>query len=311
MPSVILAFSVFCAIEAVICSSEALVSSTPAACSLAAWLSDCAVALTSSEALASASALMLTSPTTCARRATVPLMLSHSSFNWPWHATSAVRVRSPSSIALSTWRASFSGPITASKVWLMPSTMRRKSPWCRPASARTSRRPAPAASTSRFVSRISARRLARTCSMVSLMNAFLPGKVSSGASKLPRPNSAIQAIAFFLTAMWPPTMRLMPSAIVRKSPSNRLLSMVTSMSPASCSADIWFICAISPSRLRRTCSMVSLINAFLPGKLSSGAWKLPRPNSAMQAMAFFLTAMWPPTMRLMPSAMLRKSPSKR
>ncbi|MCW0438619.1 hypothetical protein NB723_003583 [Xanthomonas sacchari] len=73
MPSVILAFSVFCEIEAVICSSEALVSSTPAACSLAAWLSDCAVALTSSEALASASALLLTSLTTCDRRAMVSL----------------------------------------------------------------------------------------------------------------------------------------------------------------------------------------------------------------------------------------------
>ncbi len=73
IPSVTLAFSVFCPIEAVICSIAALVSSTPAACSLAAWLSDCAVALTCSEALASASALPLTSPTTCDRRAMVSL----------------------------------------------------------------------------------------------------------------------------------------------------------------------------------------------------------------------------------------------
>ena len=64
MPSVTLAFSVFCEIEAVICSMEALVSSTPAACSLAACDSDCAVALTSSEALLNASALWLTSVTT-------------------------------------------------------------------------------------------------------------------------------------------------------------------------------------------------------------------------------------------------------
>ena len=56
MPSVTLAFSVFCVIEAVICSTEALVSSTLAACSLEAWLIDCAVALTSSEAEDSASA---------------------------------------------------------------------------------------------------------------------------------------------------------------------------------------------------------------------------------------------------------------
>ncbi len=64
MPSVTFAFSVFCEIEAVICSIEALVSSTPAACSLAACDSDCAVALTSSDALASASAPPLTSLTT-------------------------------------------------------------------------------------------------------------------------------------------------------------------------------------------------------------------------------------------------------
>ncbi len=63
MPSVTLAFSEFCEIEAVICSSEALVSSTPAACSLAAWLSDCAVADSCSEALASVAALPLTSLT--------------------------------------------------------------------------------------------------------------------------------------------------------------------------------------------------------------------------------------------------------
>ena len=37
--------------------------------------------------------------------------------------------------------------------------------------------------------------------MVSLMKAFLPGNCSSGASKLPLPNSAMHAIAFFLTAM--------------------------------------------------------------------------------------------------------------
>ena len=72
MPSVTLAFSVFCVIEAVICSIEALVSSTLAACSLAAWLIDCAVALTSSEAEDSASALARTSPTTCDSLAVMP-----------------------------------------------------------------------------------------------------------------------------------------------------------------------------------------------------------------------------------------------
>ena len=65
MPSVTFAFSVFCAIEAVICSIDALVSSTPAACSLEACDKDCAVALTSSDAPASDSAPPFTSATTC------------------------------------------------------------------------------------------------------------------------------------------------------------------------------------------------------------------------------------------------------
>ena len=55
MESVTLAFSVFCAIEADICSMAALDSSAAAACSLAPCDNDCAVALTSSEAEASAS----------------------------------------------------------------------------------------------------------------------------------------------------------------------------------------------------------------------------------------------------------------
>ncbi len=67
MPSVILAFSAFCAIDAVICSIEALVSSTPAACWLAACDSDCAVALTSCEAPASTPTTDCTSRTTADR----------------------------------------------------------------------------------------------------------------------------------------------------------------------------------------------------------------------------------------------------
>ncbi len=73
IPSVTFAFSVFCEIDAVICSIDALVSSTPAACSLAACDNDCAVALTSSDAPASASAPPLTSVTTSDSLATVSL----------------------------------------------------------------------------------------------------------------------------------------------------------------------------------------------------------------------------------------------
>ena len=94
MPSVTLAFSVFCEMDAVICSTEALVSSTPAACSLAAWDSDCAVALTSSDALASASALPFTSATTCASFSTMVFMAA-STLVLSFGRVSTVRVRSP------------------------------------------------------------------------------------------------------------------------------------------------------------------------------------------------------------------------
>ena len=78
MPSVTLALSVFCAIEAVICSTEALVSSTLAACSLEAWLMDCAVALTSSEAADRASAAVKTS-----RNGRVTLMVINAEISAP------------------------------------------------------------------------------------------------------------------------------------------------------------------------------------------------------------------------------------
>ncbi len=102
MPSVMRALSVFCPIEAVICSSEALVSSTPAACSVEAWLSDCAVALTSSEAPARVCALALTSPTTCCN---LPTMRCIANSNCPassFDLTSISTLRSPSAIALAT-----------------------------------------------------------------------------------------------------------------------------------------------------------------------------------------------------------------
>ena len=95
MPSVTLAFSPFCVIEAVICSTDALVSSTLAACSLEAWFIDCEVALTSSEADDSDSALERTSPTTCASLAVMSRMDAN---NWPtssFEVLSMRTVRSP------------------------------------------------------------------------------------------------------------------------------------------------------------------------------------------------------------------------
>ncbi|MCY1547342.1 hypothetical protein D9M68_833940 [compost metagenome] len=62
MLSVTLAFSLFCATVAAICSTDALVSSTLAACSEAFWLSAWAEAATCSEAEARESAVTRTSP---------------------------------------------------------------------------------------------------------------------------------------------------------------------------------------------------------------------------------------------------------
>ncbi len=77
------------------------------------------------------------------------------------------------------------------------------------------------------------------------------------------------------------------------------------MSPALCASDMRAISAMKFLTLARSRSMFSLMKAFLPGNFSSGASKLPLPNSAMQAMAFFLTAMWPKTISFTPLAMVR------
>ncbi len=84
MPSVTLAFSVFWVMEADICSTLALVSSTEAACSVLAWLMLWAVAEISSEALARESADRRTSPMIWFSLPTVPLIDSLSSSNCPW-----------------------------------------------------------------------------------------------------------------------------------------------------------------------------------------------------------------------------------
>ncbi len=79
MPSVTLAFSVFWAIEAVICSIEALVSSTLAACSLEACDRACEVADSCSAALASELADSRTSEIVEDSRSTVSLQLCFNS----------------------------------------------------------------------------------------------------------------------------------------------------------------------------------------------------------------------------------------
>ena len=137
------------------------------------------------------------------------------------------------------------------------------------------------------------------------MKTFFPGNRSRVASKLPSPNSLMQAMAFFFTAMWPKTMSFTPWAMSWKAPWNFSAGILTSMSPASCSALICFISAMKPLILPRIFSMVSLMKTFFPGKVSRVASKLPSPNSLMQAMAFFFTAIWPKTIVFTPSAMVR------
>ncbi len=111
MLSVIFALSVFCAMEADICSTEAPVSSTLAACSVAAWLSDCEVALTSSEAEDSESAALRTSVITARRRSAMFCMEASrapvSSLLSTWMST----LRSPSASALEALTARFSGRV--------------------------------------------------------------------------------------------------------------------------------------------------------------------------------------------------------
>ncbi len=111
MPSVTLAFSVFWLIEADICSTEAEVSSTLAACSEVAWLMLCAVAETSSDALDSASAAPRTSPMICD---SLPVMFCIAESNWPVSSlltTSIFAVMSPSANWLATPTATFSGRV--------------------------------------------------------------------------------------------------------------------------------------------------------------------------------------------------------
>jgi len=97
----------------------------------------------------------------------------------------------------------------------MPSMILRKSPKCREASALLPSLPSDAAVASVLISTMTAFRFVLTFSIVSLMKAFLPGNFSSSASKFPLPNSAMQAIAFFFTAMCPNTMSLTPCAMTR------------------------------------------------------------------------------------------------
>jgi hypothetical protein len=100
MPSVTLAFSVFCRIEALICSMLEVVSSTEAACSLDDCDSDWAVAETWPEAFERLSAAVRTSPMISP---SLPTIACIAAINCPTSSlpcTSILTVRSPSASAL-------------------------------------------------------------------------------------------------------------------------------------------------------------------------------------------------------------------
>ncbi len=100
--------------DAVICSTDAEVSSTLDACSVDACDSDCAVADISSEALVSVSAEERTSPTTCDSRSVI-VPIACSSMPASSREVAVTRaVRSPSAMRLATDAASPMGRVIES-----------------------------------------------------------------------------------------------------------------------------------------------------------------------------------------------------
>ncbi len=125
MPSVTLALSLFWPTVERTFSALSLVCSTAAACSVAAWESDCEAPATWSEALASLSTDVATSVRVAATLVRELFAATRSSSSCPADRVVIRPVRSPASIAVRTRATSLSGPITVSRVWLMPSTMTR------------------------------------------------------------------------------------------------------------------------------------------------------------------------------------------
>jgi hypothetical protein len=101
MLSVTLAFSVFWVMEADICSIEALVSSTLAACSLAAWLRTGRWRSPLRRPGQRASALLLTSVTTVESLSVMVLSAASMLLSSPFLVSTST-VRSPSETRLST-----------------------------------------------------------------------------------------------------------------------------------------------------------------------------------------------------------------
>ena len=111
MPSVTLAFSVFWAMDAVICSIDEVVSSTEAACSLDDCESDWAVAETWLAALVRLSAAVRTSPMIWVRRPIMFCMAFISSPTSSLLSDSRRTVRSPSDKRVATPTASLIGRV--------------------------------------------------------------------------------------------------------------------------------------------------------------------------------------------------------
>ena len=112
---------------------------------------------------------------------------------------------------------------------------------------------------------MSARRFVRSCSIVSVMKAFLPGSTSIGSLKSPSLNFLTTAIAIFFTAMWLATRLLTSSAMEAISPRNLLRSMTTSMSPRACSDAICRICSRICTKLFWMVASAAIVRPASPG----------------------------------------------
>ena len=161
-------------------------------------------------------------------------------------------------------------------------------------------RPSRAASASIWASAFSAFRLVRTCSIASFTKLFLPGNCSSGASKLPSPNSLTQASAFSVSSICPATIIFTEDAISLKPPLNIWACKVISILPFSCSPVTHLTESTIPLSLPLSRSKFLLISAFLPGYCCICTLKSPSPSARINWIICSFSCTWPPTIAFTP-----------
>jgi len=308
MPSVTLALSAFCLTLAAISCSEAVVSSTLAACSLADWLSVCEVADTWPEAAVSAAAAAFTSEMVDTSWRIIALVSVCSWAKMPWWWPSSVPVRSPWAMRLIAWLTSPSDDsVDASSLFRCSPSVRKKPSRC----ARFMRRvksPCDAASTTWVTSSSADTSAVRSTHSRIEPTRWPCGSLIGLATSLivctPNRNCAACGLVIWSTMprwcdglrwkvskFWPTTLSaekcgtaLRRSASMRRSScsTERLAKRIT---PALSVTITALGTASSARRMRRfscaaralsrstprTVSIVSLMKAFLPGSFCIGA----------------------------------------